>query len=87
MNSRLFLINTTGDISSNVEKVSLEYESTLHNHSLLDLFELNRLKDQQVGHTTAGFTETIWFYHSTSSHQKIRITRTTENVFNRSEIS
>ena len=42
------------DISSNVEKVSLEYESTLHNHSLLDLFELNRLKDQQVGHTTAG---------------------------------
>ena len=42
------------DISSNVEEVSLEYESTLHNHSLLDLFELNRLKDQQVGHTTAG---------------------------------
>ena len=39
------------DISSNVEQVGLEYESSLNN---LDLFELNRLKDQQVGHTTAG---------------------------------
>ena len=43
-----------GDISSNIEQVGLEYESSLNDHSLLDLFELNRLKDQQIGHTTAG---------------------------------
>tara|TARA_B100001027_G_scaffold79616_1_gene54440 strand:+ start:538 stop:1629 length:1092 start_codon:yes stop_codon:yes gene_type:complete len=42
------------DISSNLEQIGLEYESSLNNNSLLDLFELNRLKDQQVGHTTAG---------------------------------
>ena len=56
------------DISSNVEQVGLEYESSLNNQSLLDLFELNRFKISRLDTRQLEFTEMICFYHSTSSH-------------------
>ncbi len=42
------------DISSNLEYVDLYYETALEEYTLLELFEHNRRKDQQVGYTSAG---------------------------------
>ena len=42
------------DISSNREQVSLEYQSSLHDHSMEDLFKLNREKDKILSYTSAG---------------------------------
>ena len=42
------------DISSNREQVSLEYHSSLHEHSMEKLFQINKEKDNILSYTSSG---------------------------------
>ena len=42
------------DISSNKERVHLDYQSALHENTMKELFIQNRAKDQLIGHTSSG---------------------------------
>ena len=42
------------DISSNLEHVDLLYDTDLNDHTLSELFQLNRLKDEKLGYTSTG---------------------------------
>ena len=42
------------DISSNKEGVGLDYQSSLHENTMKELFINNRTKDQLIGHTSSG---------------------------------